>query len=136
MIERIIEIAQFQRYLSVNRVFLVVWDTKPPRAEVGRVPLNDIGAVIAHAHGLSYSNNLLVALAERGVPFVLSSDHHQVVGVLWPSKGHHLQSKRIRAQINMKKRQQNRIWASLVKQKMAHQAGVLETIDQPSKGAS
>lgn len=136
MIERIIEIAQSQRYLSVNRGFLVVWDTKPPREEVGRVPLDDIGAVIAHAHGLSYSNNLLVALAEKGVPFVLSSDYHQVVGVLWPTKGHHLQSKRIRAQINIKKRQQNRIWASLVKQKIAHQAGVLETIDQPSKPLS
>lgn len=71
MLGRIVEVADDKRHLSLSRGFLVVHDTEGARAQLGQVPLDDIGAVIANAHGLSYTNNLLVALAERGVPFVL-----------------------------------------------------------------
>lgn len=94
MIGRIVEVADDQRHLHVYRGFLVVQATHGPRAELGRIPLDDISAVIAHAHGLSYTNNLLVALAERGIPFVLCNDHHQVVGMLWAVDGQFEQAKR------------------------------------------
>lgn len=68
MLGRIVEVADDKRHLSLSRGFLVVHDTEGARAQLGQVPLDDIGAVIANAHGLSYTNNLLVALAERGVP--------------------------------------------------------------------
>ena len=68
MIGRIVEIADDNRHLSLQRGFMVVTDTSPPRKEMGQVPIDDIYAVIANAHGMSYTNNLLVALAERGAP--------------------------------------------------------------------
>lgn len=70
MIGRIVEIADDRRHLFVNRGFMVVRDTEGERKELGQVPLDDIAAVIANAHGITYTNNLLVALAERGAPFV------------------------------------------------------------------
>ena len=99
MIGRIVEIADDRRHLFVNRGFMVVKDTEGDRKELGQVPLDDIAAVIANAHGLSYTNNLLVALAERGAPFVLCGANHNAVGMLLPVDGHHVQAHRIEAQI-------------------------------------
>ena len=70
MIGRIVEVADDRRHLFLSRGFLVVKDTEGERKEWGQIPLDDIAAVIANAHGLSYTNNLLVALAERCAPFV------------------------------------------------------------------
>ena len=64
MLVRIVEVADDSRHLSALRGFMVVRSTEGEREELGRVPLDDIAAVIANAHGLSYTNNLLVALAE------------------------------------------------------------------------
>ena len=100
MIGRIVEIADDRRHLFVNRGFMVVRDTEGERKELGQVPLDDIAAVIANAHGITYTNNLLVALAERGAPFVLCAANHNAVGMLLTLDGHHVQAHRIEAQIN------------------------------------
>ena len=91
MIRRIVEIADDRRHLFVNRGFMVVRDTEGERKELGQVPLDDIAAVIANAHGISYTNNLLVALAERGAPFVLCAANHNIAGMLLTTDGHHIQ---------------------------------------------
>lgn len=66
--ERIVDIATDGRHLSSFRGFLVVSENKD---EVGRIPLDDVAAVIVHAHGVTWSTNLMVALAERGALMVL-----------------------------------------------------------------
>ena len=98
MVGRIVEIADDRRHLFVHRGFMVVKDTEGERKELGQVPLDDIAAVIANAHGLTYTNNLLVALAERGAPFVLCGANHNAIGMLLSLDGHHVQAKRIEAQ--------------------------------------
>lgn len=112
------------------RGFLIVQGTDGDRQEVGRVPLDDICAVIANAHGISYTNNLLVALAERGSPFVLCAANHNAVGMLLPIEGNHHQSKRIEAQIAAPQPTHKRLWAAVVKSKLEQQAGVLDAIGQ------
>ena len=87
MIGRIVEVADDRRHLFMHRGFLVVQDSEGARKELGQVPLDDIAAVIANAHGISYTNNLLVALAERGAPFVLCAANHNAVGMLLPIEG-------------------------------------------------
>jgi CRISPR-associated protein Cas1 len=131
MIGRIVEIADDRRHLFVHRGFMVVRDTDGERKELGQIPLDDIAAVIANAHGLSYTNNLLVALAERGAPFVLCAANHNAVGMLLTMDGHHVQAKRIEAQIAAKQPLAKRLWAALVKSKLEQQAAVLEAIGAP-----
>ena len=126
MIGRIIEVADDRRHLFVSRGFLVVQDTEGERKELGQVPLDDIIAVIANAHGLSYSNNLLVALAERGAPFVLCAANHNVVGMLWPVDGNFQQAKRFDAQLAASKPTHKRLWADIVRSKLLQQAAALE----------
>jgi len=132
MLGRIVEVANDRRHLSADRGFMRVQSTEQnsgsPGEEVGRVPLDDIAALIANAHGLSYTNNLLVALAERGVPFVLCGPNHNVAGMVWPVEGHHQQAHRFEAQIACSLPTRKRLWAAIVKAKLLNQAAVLQTV--------
>ncbi len=132
MIGRIVEVADDRRHLSMNRGFMVVQDTEGQRKELGQVPLDDIAAVIANAHGLSYTNNLLVALAERGAPFVLCAANHNAVGMLLPIEGNFEQSKRIEAQIAASAPTHKRMWAAVVRSKLEQQAAALEAAGAPT----
>ena len=128
MLGRIIEIANDNRHLFVSRGFMVVSQTGAEREELGHIPLDDITAVIANAHGLSYTNNLLVALAERGVPFVLCAANHNPVGMIWPVDGHCHQAGRFDAQLAAGKPLRKRLWAAIVKCKLGQQAAALEAV--------
>lgn len=131
MIGRIVEVADDRRHLFVSRGFMVVQDTEGERKELGQVPLDDIAAVIANAHGLSYSNNLLVALAERGAPFVLCAANHNAVGMLWPIDGNYRQAKRFDAQLAATRPTHKRLWAEVVRCKLRQQAAALEAAGAP-----
>lgn len=131
MIGRIVEVADDRRHLSMNRGFMVVKDTESGK-ELGQVPLDDIAAVIANAQGLSYTNNLLVALAERGAPFVLCAANHNAVGMLLPIEGNFEQSKRIEAQIGASLPTHKRMWAAVVRSKLEQQAAALEAAGSPT----
>lgn len=82
MLGRIVEVGNDKRHLSMYRGFMLVHSTGEDRQEVGRVALDDMSALIANAHGLSYTHNLLVALAERGVPWEMRSGRN--VASAWP----------------------------------------------------
>ena len=131
MIGRIVEVADDRRHLFASRGFMVVQDTDGERKELGQVPLDDIAAVIANAHGLSYTNNLLVALAERGAPFVLCAANHKAIGMLWPIDGNFQQAKRFDAQLVATRPTHKRLWAEVVRSKLQQQAAALETAGAP-----
>lgn len=122
MIGRIVEVAGDGRYLSLDRGFLVV---SHKGTEAGRVPIDDVAALIGNAHGLVYSNNLLVALAERGTPFVLCGRNHCPSGLLWPVDGHHRQAARMDAQLRAGLPLRKRLWKQLVQTKICLQAAVI-----------
>lgn len=132
MIGRIVEVADDRRHLFVSRGFMVVQDTEGERKELGQVPLDDIAAVIANAHGLSYTNNLLVALAQRGAPFVLCAANHNAVGMLLPIDGNYGQGKRFDAQLEATKPTTKRLWAEVVRAKLEQQAAALEAMGSPT----
>jgi len=131
MIGRIVEVADDRRHLFVHRGFMVVRDTEGERKELGQIPLDDIAAVIANAHGLSYTNNLLVALAERCAPFVLCAANHNAVGMLLPIDGNFEQARRIDAQIAASQPTHKRLWAAIVRAKLEQQAAALEAVGAP-----
>lgn len=128
MIGRIVEIAGDGRYLSLDRGFLVV---SHKGEEVGRTPIDDVSALIGNAHGLVYSNNLLVALAERGAPFVLCGANHRPAGLLWPVEGHYRQAARMDAQLRASLPLRKRLWKELVQAKIGMQAAVIGLFDGP-----
>lgn len=120
--DRIVDISTDGRHLSVARGFLVVQENSE---EIGRIALDEITAVIVHAHGVTYSNNLFVKLAERGVFVVICAANHAPVSCVWPLSGHHAQGARMRAQWNAPKPLQKRLWQIIVQSKIHMQSAVL-----------
>ncbi len=127
--ERIVDIATDGRHLSAYRGFMIVSEDK---AEVGRVPLDDVSAVIVHAHGITWSTNLMVALAERGALMLLCGANHSPAAVCLPIDGHHAQNGRMRAQWEAKRPLAKQLWRSIVVAKIRWQAAVLAANGRPS----
>lgn len=132
MFGRIIAIENDSRHLYANRGFLIVKETSVERHEIGRIPLDDVAAVIANAHGLTYTNNLLVRLAELGIPFVLCGPNHNAVGMLLSVEGNHQQAHRMEYQASASRTLKKRLWAELVSRKLEQQAAVLCALGRPS----
>ncbi len=125
---RIVEIAEDGRHLELYRGFLQV---KAGGELLGRVPLDDIIGVIANARALTYSNNILVALAERGVPFVLCASNFKPVGMVWPVESHHLQAARMDAQLAATLPLKKRLWRDIVRSKLLWQGWCLQQRGRP-----
>ncbi len=122
MIGRIVELAEEGRHAAVSRGFLTVAEGGET---LGRVPLDDLAAVVFNAHGLTTSNNLMVALAERGIPLVLCGANHQPAALVWPLAGHHAQAGRIADQAAAGKPLKKRLWSQIVRAKIRQQGATL-----------
>lgn len=129
MIGRIVEVAGEGRYLHVYRGFLEI---SHKTHVLGRVPLDQISALIVNAYGATYSNELLVTLARQGVPVVLCGNQHIPEAVLLPCETHHIQGARLDAQLSASRPMNKRLWQQLVKAKLASQGAVLEYFCFPS----
>jgi CRISP-associated protein Cas1 len=77
--DQIIDITQDGRHLARDRGFLTV---NEGNTIIARVPLDQVAAVLAHAHGITWSNSLLAALADQGTPVVICGSNHRPQGVL------------------------------------------------------
>lgn len=121
--DRIVDIATDGRHLSLYRGFLLVEEN---RKEIGRIPLDDIHAVILHAHGTTWSANLIAALAERGAPIVHCGSNHAPTAITLPLIGHHAQNARFRAQWQASSPLMKQLWRKIVAAKIAMQGALLE----------
>ncbi len=131
MIGRIVEIAEDGRHLARSRGFLTV---ETGGEEIGRVALDDLAAVVASAHGITYSNDLIVALAERCVPLVVCGSNYRPAAFLWTADGHHEQGGRISDQAAASKPLRKRLWSQIVSAKIECQGATLEAVGATHKG--
>lgn len=120
--ERIVDIATDGHHLSAHRGFLLV---ERDGVEVGRIALDDVHAVIVHAHGVTWSGTLVARLAERGAPIVFCGANHSPVAVTLPLEGHHAQGGRIRDQMNASRPLEKQLWRQIVSAKIAMQGSLL-----------
>ena len=120
--DRIVDIATEGRHLSLHRGFLIV---SADREEQGRIALDDVHALILHAHGTTWSANLVAALAERGAPIVFCGANHSPVAMTLPIDGHYAQNARFRAQWAASKPLAKQLWRRIVAAKIAMQGALL-----------
>jgi CRISP-associated protein Cas1 len=123
--DRIVDIATDGLHLSAHRGFLIV---SLDRAEQGRVALDDIHALIIHAHGVTWSTNLAVTLAQRGAIMVLCGANHAPVAMMTPIDGHHAQGGRMRAQWASGEPLRKQLWRQVVTAKINMQASLLDSL--------
>lgn len=127
--QQIIDISTNGRHLSRDRGFLKVTEGS---TEIGRTPLDQITAVIVHAHGTTWSTSLLAELAERGAPVVLCASNHAPKSVLLPIEGHSFQGARMRAQWRAKTPFIKQAWKKIIVAKILMQAAALESVGETS----
>jgi CRISP-associated protein Cas1 len=128
---RVVEIAEDGRHLAKLHGFLIVSENGK---ELGRIPLDDISAVIATAHGISYSNSILVALAERCAPLVVCASNFRPAAILWAAEGSYEQAGRMADQAGAAKPLKKRLWAQIVSAKIQSQGNTLEAIGASHQG--
>lgn len=127
--DRIVDIATNGRHLSRERGFLKVAEDG---IEIGRIPLDEIAAVIVHAHGITWSNSLLAELADRGTPVVICDTNHAPRSVVMPLEGHHAQGGRLRAQWTASRPLFKQSWKRIVIAKIRMQAAALNAFGEAS----
>lgn len=123
MLGRIVEIVGEGRRLTLDRGFLNI---SGPDGLIGQVPLDDIEAVIASNPAITYSNQVLSALALRGAPVVICGTNFAPAAFLLPVDGHHAQGERVEAQAAATKPSKKRLWSEIVRAKLRAQAAALE----------
>lgn len=101
---------------------------------MGRVALDDIGALITHSYGLSSTNHVFIELSERSIPIVLCGNNHRPVTIVWPVEGHSVQAVRMKAQASAPKPIQKQIWAEIVRCKIRLQGAVLNACGKEGGG--
>lgn len=131
MLGRLVEVATDGVHLSVERGFL-----KLSRAgeRLGEVALDDIGAVVVHGHGTTFSANLCERLAERNAPLVICGRNHAPAAMLWAVNGHHEQGRRMQAQAEASLPTRKRLWRQVVKAKITAQADALDLVGAAHPG--
>lgn len=125
--DRIVDITTDKVHLAAHRGVLTV---SLEGSELGRVAMDDIAAVVVHAHGVTWTTNLVVKLAERGAMMVLCAANHAPVAMMVPVEGHHAQNARFRAQWDTPLPLRKQAWKSIVSAKIRNQGSLLNALGQ------
>lgn len=132
MLNRVLEIFEENRYLSLNRGFIVI---QHGSEVLGKVPLDDIGVLLLSAQSVTFSKNILNALAEKGCVSVLCGKNYAPQSMVLPVYTHYLFAKILKKQIDASVPFKKRIWQQIVIQKIKNQALTLRLCgkDEDSK---
>lgn len=132
MINRVLEVCEENRYLSLDRGFLVV---KAGDEKLGEVPLDDIGTLLISAQSAVLTKNILNALAENGCITILCGKNYAPVSMILPFSAHYQTAKIIKLQINVSEPFRKKIWQQIIKQKIENQAYCLKLLGKEEDAA-
>lgn len=122
--QRVVEISEDGRTLGVERGFLTV---RLAGTEIGRVPLDDIAAVMCMSNWTLVSSAACCELARRGVPLVVCDKRGKYpVSCSIPLEGSYRQAEVMQAQADAPLPLKKRIWKEIVVAKLRQQAEVLK----------
>ena len=122
MIGGIVEVAEAGRHLSVHRGFMKVTEDK---SELGRVPLDDITALILSGPQITLSKHLIVELAERSAIIITCGKNFHPLSFTLPFGTHFQAAGILHDQIAASEPLKKRIWQKIVRRKIENQAAVL-----------
>lgn len=124
---RLVDISSDDRRLSLADNAIVVSDAEK---DLAKIHLSDIASVVVHSYRAMLSKNLIVALAEQGIPLVYCDSSHNPVTVSLPVAGHFKQVERAIWQAEASAPLKKQLWKQIVSAKIKEQARTLEAIDK------
>ena len=122
MIGGLVEVADEGRYLCAYRGFLKVLEGD---RELGRVPLDDITALILSGSQITLSKALMVELAERKAAIVTCGHNWHPIAFSLPYGVYYETAGVLQDQINASEPLRKRLWQQVVRAKINNQAVVL-----------
>lgn len=122
---RIIDITGTPRHIALHRGFLLVQEGE---AELGRLDLDGIAAILISSHGATVSTGAIAACATRLIPIIISDSRHQPIAITTPLSHHFDQQRRYLRQARLKSGKTNQLWQAIVKAKIRNQARLLQEI--------
>lgn len=102
-------------------------------AELGSIPLEDIGIVLLDNPQITITHALMAALIERNVALISCDEKHLPVGLMLPLDGNTIQTERFRSQIDASEPLKKNLWGQTVKAKIENQAKVLQLVGIDNK---
>ncbi len=94
--------------------------------DTSKVPLEDIGCIIADSPQVIINSYLLMKFSEYGIVFITDGKNHIPCGVHLPFAVHSRHLSVLQEQIKMTEPTKKRLWKSIVIQKIRNQANVLK----------
>ena len=103
------------------------------KAELGSVPIEDIGVVVFDNPQITITHALMAALLEQNTAIISCNEKHLPTGLMLSLDGNTLQSERFRIQIEASEPLKKNLWAQTIKAKIENQAAVLKAADIDNK---
>lgn len=125
MLGRIIEIENNNLYLFVQDGFLVI---KEDQNLIGKVPLDDIAALILSGPRITISNYLINRLTDHHAIILLTDNYYAPANIIWPLNAYHKIGIRLKLQMNIKPVLKKQLWKHIIFEKLMNQKKVLEYI--------
>ncbi len=122
MADRILEISENQRYVSVQRGSVLVHQGDEL---LGQVPIDSLSAVILSAEGLTVSQHFLARMAENNIPVVICNKKYMPVSIALPYDAYYRSLPVVTAQLQASPVLKKQLWQRLVTAKIQNQAAVL-----------
>jgi CRISP-associated protein Cas1 len=126
---QIIEISGKNRYLKKERGFLSVYKNKQ---KIGIVAFKDIQAIIFNAYHLTYTHQLILALAEYNIPIIFCNNKHIPSSIILPFDSYFHQSRRMILQAQATKPTNKSLWKEIVQSKIRQQGVLLKMLNKKS----
>ncbi len=130
MTERLIDISDTPVWLSVKHEQLVLKNEEQQQ----RVPMEEVAVLVVSNPGVTYTQAVLSGLMEHGGVFVACNAQHLPAGMMLPLEGHHLQTERLRAQVEAAQPMKKRAWQQVVQAKVRAQGRLLEELHGDPRG--
>lgn len=118
MSHRVVEISR-PSFLSTTLQHLVV---EQEGAEVGRVPIEDLGVLLLDSYGIVLTQELLVRLSKHQVTVIVCDEKHMPTGSYLAHEGHHRHAEIVREQAAASEPVKKRLWQQTVQAKVRNQA--------------
>ena len=119
MLNKVLEVFEENRYLSLRRGFVIIQQANTILASV---PLDNIAVLLLTAQSVTLTKNVINALVEKGCIIVSCGRNYIPVSMTAPIASHYLFSKNIKNQISASLPLKKRIWQQIVMKKIQNQA--------------
>lgn len=93
--------------------------------ETAFVPFEDIAVIVLNHLEITVTHPVLSACAEFGIGLYATGSNHQPAGVFLPFLSHTRTTRMLRKQLEVAKPHAKRVWAGVVRRKIANQAACL-----------